>query len=335
MDVTGHHPWQLEFLEILNWAHEAVPEEPRPVFLLGNLLVARRRLSEGVELWRQAERMGETHPLLFANLGFHDSRVGGDAEAARGWFHRAVAAAPDDLYVKHELFSVLYGGGRKADAIAFLEGEGEAVRSSPRLCHDLLKAYLEARRYAEFDRLCGEVDFALNYQIPGPHQLWWPRQIQEALDRARRGNLRAAVAILEKPRPVPAALGVVMSDLFEEDRRYYHLGRFHEQLGHQAKAREYYEKTLALPHYTGYESGYWYGQWSQRYFQALALQRLGREGLANALFDALELLAGHPRLSVQARQAIMKLVERGRFAPDGEKDPIFMPDVEVRTAAEA
>ena len=31
----------------------------------------------------------------------------------------------------------------------------------------------------------------------------------------------------------------------------------------------------------------------------------------------------------------MKRVERGRFAPDDQKDPVFMPEVEVRTAAEA
>jgi tetratricopeptide (TPR) repeat protein len=179
------------------------------------------------------------------------------------------------------------------------------------------------------------VDFALNHQLPGPHQLWWPRQIQEALDKALGGDLRGAAAMLERPRPVPEALGSVMSGLFEDDRRYYHLGWIHERLGHPAKAREYYEKTLALPHHTAYESAYWYGQWSQRYFQALALQKLGREGLANALFDAIELLAGHPRLPVAARQALMKLVERGRFAPDDEKDPIFLPQVELRTAAEA
>jgi hypothetical protein len=31
----------------------------------------------------------------------------------------------------------------------------------------------------------------------------------------------------------------------------------------------------------------------------------------------------------------MKLVERGRFAPEDQKAPIFMPEIEVRTAAEA
>jgi tetratricopeptide (TPR) repeat protein len=335
LDVTGHHPWPLEFLDILGWAAQALPEHPRPLFLLGNLLVAHRRLDEGVALWRKAERLGETHSLLFANLGFYESRVNHAAEAAAAWFRRALDADPADLYVTHELFVALSGSGKKPDAVAFLERERAAVRASPRLCHDLLKAYLDARRYADFDGLCAEVDFPLNYQIPGPHQLWWPRQIQEALDRAGRGDLQGAVVILEHPRPVPGALGVVVSDLFEDDRRYYHLGWLYERLGDAAKAREYYERTVALPHHTGYESGYWYSQWSQRYFQALALQKLGRASLANAMFDALELLAGHPRLPVAARQAVMKLVERGRFAPDAEKDPIFMPEVEVRTSAEA
>ena len=121
----------------------------------------------------------------------------------------------------------------------------------------------------------------------------------------------------------------------EKDRIYYHIGRIHEKKGCTEEAREAWEKAVALPHYTGFEKGYWYGQWRQRYFQALALGKLGRRSEANAFLDAMELLAGAPELPVVARQSILDLVERGRFAPDDEKDPTGAPAVEVATRAEA
>jgi len=49
----------------------------------------------------------------------------------------------------------------------------------------------------------------------------------------------------------------------------------------------------------------------------------------------MELLARHQDLPLAARDAIMGLVERGRFAPDDQKDPAGHAPVEVATSAEA
>jgi len=121
----------------------------------------------------------------------------------------------------------------------------------------------------------------------------------------------------------------------EDDRRLYHMGRLHEKLGDPDSARECWERCVALGHFTGYEKAYWNREWTRRHYQALSLHKLGRDSEAEAYFDAMELLARMPGLPVAARDEIMGLVERGRFAPDDQKDPAGFAPIEVQTAAEA
>lgn len=333
-DAVGHCPWRLEMIPILEWAAEAASGEPRAVFLLGNLLMARRRTEEAVALWRKALRMGESHSQLVANLGFYEKWRGSDLQARLGMFRKAVEADPSDLYVKRELAMALQTTRGAQAVITYLEAEIESVTSSPPLAYSLLNAYLALDRYDEFDALCEKVDFSANWQLAGPHSLWLQRHFKQALQMMARGELEQALEVLLNLAPAPAHLGVAQLDT-EEDRRFYHIGWIYEKLGDNERARKYWEKCVAIPHFTGYESAYWNRQWSERYFQALSLQKLGRESEANALLDAMELLSRVPELPLAARQQIIKMVERGRFAPDGQKDPAGEDVVEVQTKAEA
>lgn len=326
------HAWQQEFIEVLSWAREALPSEPRPAWHLGNLYMARRRAAEGYALWKEAERLGEKHYLLHSSLGYYEKKVASNPDAALACFRKADAASRGDLYVKHEIYELLESLNRRKEACAYLEGQTAAVRQSPKLASDLLNNYLKAGRYADFDALCREVDFRDNWQIAGPHILWQQRWMTEALALADRGELQRALDIMLNPKPAPANLGVT-GGMLEADRRYYHAGRICEKLGQMEKAREYWEKAVAEPHYTGYETAYQFGEWAQRYFQALCLQKLGRTSEAVAFFDAMELVAQNPDLPIAARRQMIDLVERGRFAPDDAKDPAAAT-VEVQTRAE-
>jgi tetratricopeptide (TPR) repeat protein len=333
-DVVGHLPWRLEMIPILRWAAERLPDSPRPVFLLGDLLVARRRLDEGVALWERAQAMGETHYLLPSHLAFYHRSITKDNQAAGRQFRTAAAAEPSDLYLKRELVNVLTAEGKRPEVIAYLEGEMAAVLTSPLMAYSLLDAYLKEIQYDRFDALCGQVDFSPNWQIAGPHSLWNRRQFQEALQLGAEGQCERAMDILANLQPPPRHLGIPVGDT-EDDRRYYHLGRLHEQMGDLERARACWEKSVAVRHYTGFETAYWNNHWTRRYYQALSLQKLGRATEAEAYFDAMELLSKVPELPLAARQELLKLVERGRFAPDDQKDPSGYVPIKVATAAEA
>ncbi|HRU05009.1 MAG TPA: hypothetical protein P5137_04440, partial [Candidatus Brocadiia bacterium] len=334
MDVAGAPPARLELMAIFDWARQALPRSGRPDFLAGSLMVGRRRLDEGVAAWNAAARKGEKHWLLFASLGFYHARVAKDRKAALAWFRKAEKANPKDLYVKDEIAALL-AADSPAQAARYLERRMDAVKASPKLAHGLLSAYLKMRQYRRFDALCGELDFRHNHQLPGPHLLWPARHLQEAVLLLKAGKPRRALALLEViEKPCPPHLGRQFAFQLEHDRRLYHAGRCYEKLGQMDKARACWEQAAALPHYTGFEPAYWVREWTKRYYQALCLGKLGRESEANAFFDAMELLAQTPALPQSARQAVLDLVERGRFAPDDEKDPVMKAAVVVATRAE-
>jgi tetratricopeptide (TPR) repeat protein len=304
---------------ILRWAMEQRPKDPRPVWQLGNLLMARRRTDEGAALWRQAEQLGEKHALFFAGLGYCERHAGRN-EKALAYFRKADRAGGADLYVKHEIAVSLRALKRKPEAQRYLEGQLPAVLSSPRLAHDLMNLYLDANAFKRFDALVPKCHFPINWQIPGPHHLWSRRQVKEALLLVGAGKHREALEALLHMKPMPENLGAEMGRDFEDDRRFYHIGCLHEKLGNPAEARLWWEKAVAIPYFSGYEPAYSFTAWMRRYFHALCLQKLGRAAEAEAYFDGMVNLAESPDLPVHARRKLMELVERGRFAPESEKD---------------
>jgi len=237
----------------------------------------------------------------------------GIATSALAYFKKAARYEPSDLYVKHELFAALQSVGKDVEAICYLEKEKKAVRSSPPLAYDLLNAYLGGNNYAKFDALCKKLDFSVNSRIPGPDRLWLFRYIQEAIQLAGAGYLEQALGILKMLKKAPSHMGIHRYDDVEDDRRYYHMGCIYEKMGNIEEARRCWEESVSVPHYTGYEPAYGYEEWNRRYFQALSLQKLGRKSEVDAFFDAMELLAQSPEIPVNARQAVIDLVERGRF----------------------
>ena len=330
-EVTNHQIWRLEMFEIMAWAQEQLPKHPRPLFLLGNLLMARRRTEEGLELWLKAAHMGEKHWLLFSNLGFYHARVAKEMKKALAWFQKAEKACPSDLYVKDEIAACL---SRPGAVIGYLEKRKKHVLSSPKLVHALLNAYLKLNRYEKFDALCKQLDFPHNWQIPGPHTLWIPRHLQEAVSLLQSGKPEKSLKILKDLGRAPEHLGIATAYSTEEDRRYYHMGRCYEKMGRMDEARSCWEKTLQVPHFTGYEHAYWYREWSRRYFQALALDKLGRHSEANAFFDAMEIMVHTNEIPLNAKDSLLGLVERGRFASEDRKDPITAVELVVETRAE-
>ena len=79
---------------------------------------------------------------------------------------------------------------------------------------------------------------------------------------------------------------------------------------------------------------YWLREWSARHFQALSLQKLGRNSEAEAFFGAMEALCLTNELTLTAKEALMNMAERGRFAPENEKEPNVAAQLTMATQAE-
>ena len=181
---------------------------------------------------------------------------------------------------------------------------------------------------------CKKVNQEHNWQLPGPQSLWCTRYFQEAIELIDKKKYQESLDILENMTKAPKNTGVHSYLDVEEDRRFYHMGRCYEAMGLVDKAKECWEDAMKVPHYVGYENAYWYDQWSKRYYQALALQKMGRTSEANTYFDALELLVHTNEIPLTAKERIIDMVERGRFADEKDKDFAMIEKIEIETRAE-
>jgi len=339
-DPIGHYAWRLEMIPVLNWAKEQAPDNPRPHFHLGNLLAARRNLENGVTCWRKAEELGETCYILYSNLGYYESKIAKNIDSALEYFKKAYDLERTDIYMKKELSSSLIESGKVDNAIALLEGDMPMLKSSTWLAYILMNEYIKKGQYGKYDELVPEFDFSVNWQIPGPHSLWYERHVKEGLELIKQADskddYRKAIELFQKAVTVPENLGRMGSydDKTTDERVLYHIGRCYEKLGDKKKAVEHWEKAVQMKREYGWETAFAYLVWQDRYFQALAWKKLGKDNEAEMAFDGMELLANNQDLPESGRKYILDLVKRGRFGEEDSLDPFDIEKVEVATKAE-
>ena len=100
-------PHRLEEMVVLQAVIDALPQDARARYYLGNLLYDRRRYEEAIELWQRAATLDPDFPTVHRNLGIALFNVHDDAAGAIAAFDRAQVADPQDgriLYERDQLW---------------------------------------------------------------------------------------------------------------------------------------------------------------------------------------------------------------------------------------
>lgn len=329
--TVDHCVWQLEMIPVLEWAIAVNPRHPRPCYQLGNLLVARRQLEKGVAMWRKAAALGERCHLLYSNLARYEGCIQKNPSQALRYFQKAAQLDPEDLYVKVEIFNLLKASNDPRRATRLLEENMRHVKSSPRIAQLLLSEYVDAKRYRQCDEWFPQLHFEINWPIPGPTAVWSKRHLNEGLARLAGGQYGKAIALFEQSLHIPPNLGKSAIETDKQEEAFYYLGCCYDQMGKSSEARKMWEQCVGVEREYAWEPAVAFATWKQRYFQALALKKLGRRNEANVIFDGMELMTRHPELPVAGREALMQLVKEGRF---GIVDQAQRRDVQVQYRAE-
>ena len=135
-------PHRLEEMLVLQAASEAVADDARAPYYLGNLLYDRRRYDEAIHHWERAAGLDPAFPTVHRNLGIALFNVCGDAEAAMAAFDRAQIADPTDgriLYERDQLWkrTGVAPQRRLAELLQTCGSRGVAGRSVSRGCNAL------------------------------------------------------------------------------------------------------------------------------------------------------------------------------------------------------
>jgi tetratricopeptide (TPR) repeat protein len=279
-------PFELEFIDILEWAMKENPTDPRAPCYLGNLLFDLQP-ERAVSCWERARELDPSLALVHRNLGLAYARIKNDLPAAVTSLEKAVFLNKKDARFYYEL-DLLYeaAGADPAKRLARLEKNHAVVSANDNALAREVALLLFAGRSARALEILRTHHFHVWEGGGEIHGLWVEANLAAGRDRQAAKDPRRALEAFMGALDYPANLDVgPPSSGPGSPKIFFHIGQANEALGNAAEAKSCFEKALAFG--TGLSE--------QAYYRALALRALGRrdeadralEGLVKGARDAL------------------------------------------------
>jgi tetratricopeptide (TPR) repeat protein len=293
-------PFRLESIPVLRRAMEVNPRDARAPYYLGNLLYDLQP-QEGIRAWGKARAMDDSLAMVHRNLGLAYWRIQNDLPAALTGLERAVALDRSNPRFTYELDVLLEAANvpperrlkRLEDNQPTVLRRDDAVSREVRLYvlleqYDKALAILTTRHFHAWEG-GGEI-----------HEVYVDAHLRKGERFFQQGQYHQALSEFEAARAYPQNLevGEPYRDLHLAEIAY-HIGLAQEALGESA-ARQSFEQAAAATSSEGSEN---------RYYQGLALKKLGSSEEASRLFDEL----------VQAGKELEARADLDYFAKFGEK----------------
>lgn len=273
------HPFRLETLEVLRKLKERYSGNYKVYYYIGNLLYDKQP-DCAMKEWEKCIEINPNFAMAWRNLGWaHWLHAENYAEAAR-YYRKALELDPTKVIFLEEL-----------DHIYERKGEDVQVR------YDLLKSHHElgTKRYhplcteVMMGTFLGDYDYVLNLLrtcyfptregIASFHDVYVDALVLAGQEKYEQGQKQEAIELYKESFEFPINHQVFLVDkrLPRDAQVYYIMGDAHERMGDKSKAKLYYKKASEV----------YVKKTDYRYWQGLALIKLGRTAEANALFHAL------------------------------------------------
>lgn len=280
-------PHRLEEMLVLQSVIEAIPQDARAPYYLGNLLYDRRRHDEAIDLWQRAAALDPAFPTVHRNLGIALFNVRHDRAAAIAAFDHAQAADPRDgriLYERDQLWKRT--GVAPEHRLAELLQHIDLVAARDDLSVEVATLYNQTGQPES--ALAGLL--ARNFQPwEGGEGLVLGQFVRARLLLARRaiaeGKAAEAISHLEAALAPPQSLGEARHLLANKSDIEYALGVAHAAAGNPQKAEQWWHRAAR-------EAGD-FQQMSvlavsdMTYWRGAALNRLGLHGQAQQVFESI------------------------------------------------
>ncbi|MES2221543.1 MAG: DUF5107 domain-containing protein [Acidobacteriota bacterium] len=281
-------PVRLEEIEILESAIAANPADARAPFYLGNLLYDHRRHRQAIELWERSAQLDGGFATVWRNLAFAYFNVCEDEARARHAFDQAFAADPQDariLYERDQLWKRT--GTAPRERLRELKRHPELLEIRDDLAVELAtllnatnasEEALEILKTRKFQPWEGGEGLVLSQ--------WTRANLARGKKLLASGNASAALLHFKQALSPPQNLGETAHPLTNQSETFYWAGVASSQVGNADEANTWWTKAASRR-----------GDFQQMsvqpvsdmtYWSALALQRLGRQSEAHAIFLSIE-----------------------------------------------
>lgn len=328
-------PFQAELIPVLRRALEVNPTDAHASYYLGNLLFDWQP-EEAIRLWEKATTLDPGFPMTWRNLAQAYAHGKGDDHNARAIAALEKAVALTDTYPTHfaeldTLYAAVATPPEKR--LALLEGHQSAL-----LAHDECLA-----RLIGLKTFAGKTDEAIGLLEHHTFNIWEGGTRFNAGDSWIDAHLARGIQRLKTKQPSEALADFELASKFPTNLRAYDtgsrtaetaywIGVASEAVGDRTKAQAAWERATTAKPETGRRavsdsetSGEAFRRAAQRYYEALAWQKLGQKEKAETTFRELTQKAqAKPNTNSETSAANLSGAEHYRaglgYAGLGEKE---------------
>jgi len=294
-------PFELEFIDILEWAMRENPADARAPYYLGNLLFDLQP-ERAISSWETSRDLDPSYSLVRRNLALAYARVRNDLSAAIASLEKAIALNRKDARAYYEV-DLLYeaAGADPKKRLALLEKNHDVVAGNDNSLSREVGLLLLAGRPARALEILKTHHFHVWEGGGEIHGLWVEANLAAGRERlAKKDNQRALEAFLAALEyPANLDVGPPSSGL-GSPKVFFHIGQAQAGLGNGAEAAATYEKAASFR--TGLSE--------QAYYSALALAKLGRASDSTSRLEELVRRAREALASAPAMDFFEKFGER-------------------------
>lgn len=306
MDPMYVFPHRIESIRVLRRVLEVQPDDARAMYYLGNLLFANGKAEEAIALWQRAAEIEPGFAIVHRNLGLA-YRKRSDAIKE----YRKAIAADSTQYRYYLDLDPLYEAEERSveERLSLFENAPPSVRARGDVAARMASLYIRQEQYDEAIRLLTTHTFNPWEGARHMRNLYVSAYLGRGEKHYAAGNYEAALDDFKAATEYPTNIGVGKPARPQDAHALYRVGCAYEQLGDPDNARIFYEQASTEPHDEGSPL---------RYYEALALHKLGKEEEARAILDAL-IQFGERRLQEDPDHAD-RYQDLIRFAHKGKKE---------------
>ena len=284
-------PFENEEIDVLRQAVRANPRDARAAYYLGNLLYDWRP-EEALKMWEASEAIDPSFAIVHRNLAtaYMHRKSGSDLNGAIAELEKAVSL--DRKYPLHftELDELYEQAGTPLEKrLPLFEQNAAVVEQRDDAENRAIALKVALGRYDEAIGIMTGRPFAVaegaNLNVS---EHWTDAHILRSRQRITAKRYQEALADLEAAVTIPPNLPVGLGDVVgaRGAEVEYWTGAAYEGLGEHEKALAAWNKAAALQETGGRRRGP-VPAGAQPYYRALALEKLGRNDQAKAVFESL------------------------------------------------
>jgi tetratricopeptide (TPR) repeat protein len=278
MKPSAVFPHRAESEMILKKVQQLIPRQGKPLYYLGNLLCARDRVSEAIQVWEKAAKKEKNLSELHRNLGRVYWRFSEEPDRAIEEYEIAIECDPNDYKLYYELDKLYAKLGLTERRLTLIARIPEKLLENDMIAERVANFYTDIEEYDRaLDILTKTHFFPWEFYTEG-RRLYECTNIGRGIEQMLKRKYHDAIKSFKNLMKYPKNIGVGEPARKNYSEAFYRIGLVYEKAGETEKALEFWGKAASEEH----------AEWGcSRYYQARALQCLGRDKEADLIFDGL------------------------------------------------